>query len=171
MWSIKISIYLSIYLSVCLSISQRRISVLRAAAHVRLADSSGDSAPSLPSGFGGSPPYAGSSTHSPSLVRSPGRFLLGLLVERLSTGSSLMDGPQTSSSGVVSVSALLRPRLLVRRVRRRLGCSPRSRGRLRPLVSGSDFSFHKREGVVGCGEGSPPFSLLRHPFHGRGVCR
>ena len=31
--------------------------------------------------------------------------------------------------------------------------------------------FHKREGVVGCGEGSPPFSLLRHPFHGCGVYR
>ena len=27
------------------------------------------------------------------------------------------------------------------------------------------------EGVVSCGEGSPPFSLLRQPFHGRGVCR
>ena len=82
-----------------------------------------------------------------------------------------MDGPQTSSSGVVSVSALPRPRLLVRRVRRGLGCSPRSRGRFGPLVSGRGFSFHQCEGVVGCGEGSSPFSLLRQPFHGRGVCR
>ena len=64
-----------------------------------------------------------------------------------------------------------RPWLLVRHIQRRLGCSPRSRGHFRPLVSGRDFSFHKREGVVGCGEGSSPFSLLRQPFHGRGVCR
>ena len=81
-----------------------------------------------------------------------------------------MDEPRTSSSGV-SISILTRPRLLVRRVIRRLGCSPRSRSRFRPLVSGRDFSFLKSEGVVSCGEGSPPFSLLRQPFHGRGVCR
>ena len=48
----------------------------------------------------------------------------------------------------MSISALTRPRLLVRRVRCRLGCSPRSRGRFRPLVSGRDFSFHKCERVV-----------------------
>ena len=71
----------------------------------------------------------------------------------------------------VSISTLTRPRLLIRRVRRRLGCSPRSQSRFRPLVSGRGFSFHKREGAVSRGEGSPPLSLLRQPFHGRSVCR
>ena len=92
---------------------------------------------------GESPPHASPPTHSTSLVGSPGEFLSGLLVKRLPPGSSLVDEPRTSSSGGVSISTLTRPRLLVRRVRRRLGCSPRSRSRFRPLVSGRDFSFLK----------------------------
>ena len=152
-------------------VSRRRISVVQAAARVHLAVSFGDSVLSLPSSSGGSPPHASPPTHSTSLVGSPGRFLSGLLVGRLPPGFSLVDGPLASSSRGVSISTLTRPRLLARRIRRRLGCSPRLRSRFRPLVSGRDFSFHKHEGVASCGEGSPPFSLLCQPFHGRGVCR
>ena len=116
------------------SVSRRRISVLQAAAHVHLAGSSGDSLLSLPSSSRGSPPHESSSTRSPLLVGSPGRCLPSLLVGRLSPGS-LVDEPRLSSSQGVSVSALPRPRLMVRRVRRGLGCSPLSRGRFGPLVS------------------------------------
>ena len=96
-------------------------------------------------------------------------FLISWSDDCLQGLRSWMD-PERLLRGV-SVSTLTRLRLLVRRVRRRLGCSPRSRSRFRPLVSVRGFSFHKREGAVSCGEGSPPFSLLRQTFHGRSVCR
>ena len=89
---------------------------------------------------GESPPHANPPTHSISLVGSPGEFLSGLLVEWLPQGSLLVDEPRTSSSGGVSILTLTRPRLLVRRRQR---CSPRSRSRVRPLVSRRDFSFLK----------------------------
>ena len=101
-----------------------------------------------------------------SLVGSPGEFLSGLRVERLPPGSSLVDEPRMPSSEGVSISTLTQPRLLVRRVRSRLGCSPRSRSRFRPLVSGRDFSFLKARELLAVERG-----LLRQPFHGRDVCR
>ena len=118
----------------------------------------------------GSSPHVSSSARSPSFVGLPGRFLPRLLVGRLSPGSPLVDGPRPSLSRSVSVSALTRPRLLVRRVRHGLGCSPRSCGRFRSLVSGRSACLHQCPGVVGCGARSPPLSILHQAFHGRGVC-
>ena len=137
-------------------VSQRRTSVLQAAACVRLVDSYGDSVLFLPSSSWGSPMHASCSTRSTSLVGSLGRFLPGFLVGRLSPGSSLVDGP---------------PNVFFR------GCLSRLSPDLEFWSDASDVGWGAHLspdvvlGVVSCEEGSPPFLLLCQPFHSHGVCR
>ena len=69
-----------------------------------------------------------------------------------------MARPSSSVSRGVSRSSLSRSRLLVRRLRRGLGCSPRISDRFRPLGSGSGSSLHQRSRAPGRQGGSPPFS-------------
>ena len=60
----------------------------------------------------------------------------------------------------VSGSGLSRSRLLVRHLRRGLGCSPGFSHRFRPLGSRSGLSVHQRSGASGHQGGSPPFPVI-----------
>ena len=117
---------------------------------------------------GGLPPHASPPTHCTSLVGSPGDFLSGLLVVRMPPRSSLVDGPRMSSSGGGGCLYL--------------NSHPTSTsGPTRQTSAGVLTSVTKSFQASGLrkrllflkswGEGSPPFSLLHQPFHGRGVCR
>ena len=68
-----------------------------------------------------------------------------------------LDLPRLSLG--VSRSSLSRSRLLVRRLGRGLGCSPRISDRFRPLGSRSGSSLHQRSRAPGRQGGSPPFSV------------
>ena len=113
---------------------------------------------------------------SPQAVGSGRSVCPDFLVSGLPQGSSVVARPSSSVSRGVSRSDLPGFRLLVRRLGRGLGCSPRFSDRFRPLGSGSGGFLHKRSRAPGCGGGSPPlsaffgregsFSLLRQQHSG-----
>ena len=69
-----------------------------------------------------------------------------------------LDLPRLSLG--VSRPGLPRSGLLVRRLGRGLGCSPRLSNRFRPLGSGAGSSFHQRARAPRCAGGSPPLSAF-----------
>ena len=152
-------------------VSWRRISVLQAAARVHLAVSFGNSVLSLPSCSRG---IASASQPSNSLYIargiawripfwSPGRttasriFVGGWTPNVFFGGCLCLNSHPTSTSGPTRQTSAG----VLTSVTKSFQASGLRR----------DFSFHKREGAVSYGEGSPPFSLLRQPFHGRSICR
>ena len=101
-----------------------------------------------------------SSAVSPQAVGSGGYVCQDSLVSRLPQGSSVVARPSSSVSRGVARSDLARSGLLVRRLGRGLGCSPRFSDRFRPLGSRAGGSFHQRPRAPGCTGGSPPLSTF-----------
>ena len=73
-------------------------------------------------------------------------------------------------SGDLSRPDLPGPRLLVRCLGRRLGCSPGSRHGFRPLVFRRGMHFHQLPGAFGSGEGSPPLPVFSGGVHCGHLC-
>ena len=63
------------------------------------------------------------------------------------------------------------PRLLVRRLGRRVGCSSGSPRRFRPLGLGASSSVHQRQRAAGHPARSPPLSVVSARADGRGLLR
>ena len=159
-------------------VNRQRISVFRHAASVIVASASGSLVFSDSSCSRELPLHAVSPASAPSLVGS-GRRLHPSSVGRLfPSGSEVVTGAASSGVRDLSNSCIPRPRLMVRRVRHRLGRSLGGRGRFRPLVSKGVEPLHQCQGALGSGEGSAPVwssSVWIHSgrvsrlFHGRGV--
>ena len=75
-------------------------------------------------------------------------------------GSSVVARPSSSVPRGVSRSGLSRSRLLVRRLRHGLGCSPSFSDRFWPLGSGSGSSLHQCSRAPGYQGGPTPFSAI-----------
>ena len=142
------------------SINRRRISLLCRSPRQFLVLASRHAVLSLPSGSRWPSEGEVSSGMSPQAVGSGRSVCPDSLVFGLPQGSSVVTRPSSSVSRGVSRSDLPGSRLLVRRLGRGLGCSPRFSDRFRPLGSGSGGSLHKRSRAPGCEGGSPPLSAF-----------
>ena len=141
-------------------LNSRRISVLRRSSRQYLAADSRHPLISRPSSSWR--PSAGpvSPTVSPSAVGSGGLVCADPVVSALPQGSSVVARPSSSVSRGVSRPGLPRSGLLVRRLGRGLGCSPRLSHRFRPLGPGAGCAVHQRARAPGYQGGPPPFSAL-----------
>ena len=141
-------------------LNSRRISVLRRSSRQYLAAASRHPLISRPSSSWR--PSAGpvSPTVSPSAVGSGGLVCADPVVSALPQGSSVVARPSSSVSRGVSRPGLPRSGLLVRRLGRGLGCSPRLSHRFRPLGPGAGCAVHQRARAPGYQGGPPPFSAL-----------
>ena len=136
------------------SVNSHRVSILRLSTRKYLALAYRHTVLSLPSGPWWPSASAVPSALSPSAVGSGGPVCSDSLV------SELPQRPSSSVPRSVFRPGLPRSRLLVRRLGRGLGCSPRFSDRFRPLGSGSDGSLHKGSRAPGCSGGSPPLSAF-----------
>ena len=113
-------------------LNSRRISLLRLSSRQYLAAASRHSVVSRPSRSGRPPKGPSSATVSPPAVGSGGYVCTDPVVSALPQGSSVVSRPSSSVSRGVSRPGLPRSGLLVRRIGRGLGCSPRLSHRFRP---------------------------------------
>ena len=153
------------------AVNRRRISILRLASHEVMALSAGNAF------FAGSP---GSWRQTADAV-SPAvpQSLLGSrrpldssgLVSRVSSGSPVVAPPASPLTRCVPPPGVSQPRLLVRRLGRRVGCSSGSPRRFRPLGLGTGVSVHQRQGAAGHPARSPPLSVVSARPYGRSLLR
>ena len=141
-------------------LNSRRVSLLRRSSRQYLAAASRHSVVSRPSRSWRPPEGPISATVSPPAVGSGGYVCSDLVVSALPQGSSVVARPSSSVSRGVSRPGLPRSGLLVRRLGRGLGCSPRLSHCFRPLGSGAGSAFHQRARAPSCEGGSPPLSAL-----------
>ena len=153
------------------AVNRRRISILRLASHEVMALSAGDA---FLAGSPGSWRQTADAV-SPAVPQS-------LLGSRRSLGSCGLDGEMSSRSPVVAPPALplpgcvplpgvSQPRLLVRRLGCRVGCSSGSPRRFRPLGLPTGVSLHKHQGAAGHPARSPPLSVVSARSYSRGILR
>ena len=147
------------------AVSRRQIFILRSAASLLLAVSSWHSVLSVPSCSRGQASHEVPAVPAAPVLGSPGRLGSGSVDSSLSLPPPLVIRRVSSVSGGLS-----RPRLLVRRLGRGLGCSPGSRRGFRPLVSRRGMRFHQRSGASGSGEGSPPLPVFSGGVHCGRLC-
>ena len=153
------------------AVNRRRISILRLASREVMALSAGNAF------FAGSP---GSWRQTADAV-SPAvpQSLLGSrrsldscgLDSEVSSGSPVVAPPASPLPGCVPLPGVSQPRLLVRRLGRRVGCSSGSPRRFRPLGLPTGVSIHKRQGAAGHPARSPPLSVVSARPYSRGILR
>ena len=142
------------------AINRRRISVLRLASRELMAVSAGDAF------FAGSPgswrqtAYAVSPALPQQVMESCQPLASCSLVRGVSSGSPVVAPPASPIPRCVPPPGVSRPRLLVRRLGRRVGCSSGSPRRFRPLGLGAGFSVHQRQRAAGHPARSPPLSVV-----------
>ena len=153
------------------AVNRRRISILRLASREVMALSAGDAF------FAGSPgswrqtAYAVSPAVPQSLLGSRRPLDSSGLVSGVSSGSPVVAPPASPLPGCVPPSDVSRPRLLVRRLGRQVGCSYGSPRRFRPLGLGTGVSIHQRQGAAGHPARSPPLSVVSARPYSRGLLR
>ena len=79
--------------------------------------------------------------------------------------------PALPLPGCVPLPSLTKPRLLVRHLGRRVGCSSGSPGRFRPLGLPPSVYVHKRQGAAGHPTRSPPLSVVSARSYGSSLLR
>ena len=141
-------------------LNSRRISVLRRSSRQYLAAASRHPIVSRPSSSWRPSEGPISTTVSPPAVGSGGLVCADPVVSALPQGSSVVARPSSSVSRGVSRPGLPRSGLLVRRLGRGLGCSPRLSHRFRPLGPGAGCAVHQRARAHSCQGRPPPFSAL-----------
>ena len=141
-------------------LNSRRISLLRRSSRQYLAAASRHTVISRPSSSWRPTEGPISATVSPSAVGSGGHVCADPVVSALPQGSSVVARPSSSVSRGVSRPGLPRSGLLVRRLGRGLGCSPRLSHCFRPLGSGASSAVHQRVRAPSCQGGPTPFSAL-----------
>ena len=83
----------------------------------------------------------------------------------------MVASPASPLPRCVPPPGVSRPRLLVRRLGRRVGCSSGSPRRFRPLGLGTGFSVHQRQRAAGHPARSPPLSVVSARTYGCGFLR
>ena len=146
------------------AINCRRISILRLASRKCLAVSAGDAF------LAGSPGPRGQTAHVVSATVPPPVDSCGL-VRGVSSGSPVVASPASPLTRCVSPPGVSRPRLLVRHLGRRVGCSSGSPRRFRPLGLGRGVSPHQRQGAANHPARSSPFSVVSVQKDGRSLLR
>ena len=128
------------------AVNRRRISILRLASREVMALAAGHAF------FAGSPSSwrqtadAVSPVVSQSILGSRRSLGSGVLDSVLSSRSPVVAPPASPLPGCIPLPSLTRPRLLVRRLGRRVGCSSGSPGRFRPLgLPQASMSINARE--------------------------
>ena len=139
------------------ALNRRGISILRLASRKCLAVSAGDAF------LVGSPDPRGQTAHAVSNCASTSPGIV-------CTCRLLWLGPRMSS-GCVSPPGVFRPRLLVRRLGCRVGCSSGSPCRFRPLVLRGVVSTHQHQRAACHQARSPPFSIVSMREDGRSFLR
>ena len=153
------------------AVNRRRISILRLASREVMALSAGDAF------FAGSPcswrqtAYEVSPAVPQSLLGSRRSLDSCGLVSGVSSGSPVVAPPATPLPGCVPPPGVSQPRLLLRRLGRRVGCSSGSPRCFRPLGLGPDVSIHQRQGAAGHPARSPPLSVVSARPYSRGLLR
>ena len=147
-------------------VNSRRISVLRLASRELMAIASWRTF------FAGSPSSWWKTEDAvppalpPSCVESSGSRGSSLCVGVVSPRPPVVAPPPSSVSRCVSLPGVSRLTLLVRRLRRGVGCSSRPSDRFRPVGLAPGGVIHKRQGTVCCQTGSSPVSVLSTGSHG-----
>ena len=142
------------------AVNRRRISILRLASREVMALSAGHAF------FAGSPSSwrqiadAVSPVVPQSILGSRRSLGSSVLDSELSSRSPVVAPPASPLPGCVPLPSLPKPRLLVRRLGRKMGCSSGSPGRFRPLGLPPSVYVHKRQGAAGHPRRSPPLSVV-----------
>ena len=89
----------------------------------------------------------------------------------MSSGSPVVAPPASPLPRCVPPPGVSQPRLLVRRLGRRVGGSSGSPRRFWPLGYGASFSVHQRQRAAGHPARSPPLSVVSARADGRGLLR
>ena len=148
------------------TVNSRRISVLRLASHELMALAAGRPF------FAGSPsswrPFANevSPALPPPVLGSSGSQGFGVGVTGMSPRPPVVAPPSSPVFRSVSLPGVSRPTLLVRRLRRGVGCPSRPSGRFRSMGLASGSVVHQRQGTVGRTAGSSPVPVLSTRSHG-----
>ena len=127
--------------------------------------------------FAGSPgswrqtAYAVSSALPQSILGSRRPLAPGGMVSSVSSGSPVVAPPSSPLSRCVPPPGVSRHRLLVRRLRRWVGCSSWSPRRFRPLEPWPGVSVNQRQGAAGNPTRSPTFSAVSARPYSRSVLR
>ena len=153
------------------AVNRWRISILRLASREVMTLSAGDAF------FAGSPGSWRKTAYAvspavPQLLLGSRRSLGSCgLVSEVSSGSPVVAPPTTTLPRCVPLPDVSQPRLLVRRLGRRVECSSGSPRRFRPLGLGTGVSIHQRQGAAGHPARSPPLSVVSTRPYSRGLLR
>ena len=148
------------------SVNCRRISVLRLASGELVALAAGRSF------FAGSPGSWRQTADAvppdlpPSLLGSSGSRGSGVCIGGVSTRPPVVAPSSSSLSRSVSLPGVSRPTLLVRRLRRVVGCPSRSSDHFRPVGLTAGCVVHQRQRAARHKTGSPPVSVISTGSHG-----
>ena len=102
----------------------------------------------------------------PSILRSSGYRGSSVCVDGVSSRPPVVATSPSSISRSVSLPGVSRPTLLVRRLRRGVGCPSRSSDRFRPMGRPPGGVIHKRQGTASCQTGSSPVPVISTGSHG-----
>ena len=146
-------------------VNSRRISVLRLASRELVALAAGRPF------FAGSPSSWRQTEDAvppdlpPSLLGSSGSRGSGVCVGGVSPRPPVVAPPSSSVSRSVSLPGVSRPTLLVRRLRRGVGCPSRSSDRFRPVGLAPGGVVHQRQRAARRQTGSSPVSVISPGSH------
>ena len=148
------------------AITSRRVSVLRLAYRKLMAIATrrpffADSPRSWRQTEGAVPPAL-----PPSILGSSGSGGSSVCVDGVSSRPPVVAPSPSSISRSVSLPGVSRPTLLVRRLRRGLGCPSRSSDRFGPVERPTGGVVHKRQGTARCTTGSLPVPVISTGSHG-----
>ena len=147
-------------------VNSRRISVLRLASCELMAIAAGRPF------FAGSPSSWRQTEDAvppdlpPSLLGSSGSEGSSVCVGGVSPRPPVVAPPPSSGSRSVSLPGVSRPTLLVRRLRRGVGCPSRSSDRFRPVGLAPGGVVHQRQGTARRQTGSSPVPVISTGSHG-----
>ena len=102
----------------------------------------------------------------PSILGSSGSGGSSVCVDGVSSRPPVVAPSPSSISRSVSLPGVSRPTLLVRRLRRGVGCPSRSSDRFRPVGRPTGGVVHKRQGTARCTTGSLPVPVISTGSHG-----
>ena len=102
----------------------------------------------------------------PSILGSSGSGGSSVCVDGVSSRPPVVAPSPSSVSRSVSLPGVSRPTLLVRRLRRGVGCPSRSSDRFRPVGHPPGGVIHKRQGTACCPTGSSPVPVISTGSHG-----
>ena len=102
----------------------------------------------------------------PSILGSSGSGGSSVCVDGVSSRPPVVAPSPSSVSRSVSLPGVSRPTLLVRRLRRGVGCPSRSSDRFGPVGRPTGGVIHKHQGTASCQTGSSPVPVISTGSHG-----